>query len=119
MSEKLDNDAVVDRALASIGGASVDAGEVFLRDGQSTSIEVREGELENVISRGERGIGVRLLRGGRVGFAYTSDLSAGGIEECVDAARDIAAVTEPDPDIRIASEPLETADLRLFEPGLD
>jgi len=119
LSEKLDNDAVVDRALASIGGASVDAGEVFLRDGQSTSIEVREGELENVISRGERGIGVRLLRGGRVGFAYTSDLSAGGIEECVDAARDIAAVTEPDPDIRIASEPLETADLRLFEPGLD
>ena len=63
MSEKLANEAVVDRAIASIKALRVDGGEVFLRDGQSTSVEVRDGEVENAITRGERGIGVRFARG--------------------------------------------------------
>jgi len=119
MSEKLANDAVVDRAIASIKSLRVDGGEVFLRDGQSTSVEVRDGEVENAITRGERGIGVRVLRGGQVGFAYSSDLSPDGIDECVTAARDIATVTEPDPDVSIATRKIESTDLRLYEPGID
>ena len=119
MSEKLANEAVVDRAIASIKGLRVDGGEVFLRDGQSTSIEVRDGEVENAITRGERGIGVRVLRGGRVGFAYSSDLSPDGIEECVTSARDIASVTEPDPDVSIATKKIESPDLELYETGID
>jgi PmbA protein len=119
MSEKLENEAVVDRAIASINALRVDGGEVFLRDGQSTSVEVRDGEVENAITRGERGIGVRVLRGGHVGFAYSSDLSPDGIEECVTAARDIAAVTEPDADVSIATRKIESPDLQLYEPGVD
>ncbi len=119
MSEKLTNDAVVDRAIASIKGLRGDGGEVFLRDGQSTSVEVRDGEVENAITRGERGIGVRVLRGGHVGFAYTSDLSPAGIEECVTSARDIASVTEVDPDVSIATKKVESPDLGLYEPGID
>ena len=119
MSEKLANEAVVDRAIGSIKALRVDGGEVFLRDGQSTSIEVRDGEVENAITRGERGIGVRILRGGRVGFAYSSDLSPGGIEDCVTAARDIAAVTEPDPDVSIATAKVDSPDLGLYEDGID
>jgi len=116
VSEKLANEAVVDRAIASIKGLGVD-GEVFLRDGQSTSIEVRDGEVENAITRGERGIGVRILRGGHVGFAYSSDLSPDGIEDCVSAARDIAAVTEPDPDVSIATRRIDSPELQLYEAG--
>ena len=119
MSEKLTNEAVVDRAISSINGLRIDGGEVFLRDGQSTSIEVRDNEVENAITRGERGIGVRVLRGGQVGFAYSSDLSADGIEECVTAARDVALVTEPDPDVSIATRKIESPDLGLYEAGID
>jgi PmbA protein len=119
MSEKLANEAVVDRAIASIKGLRVDGGEVFLRDGQSTTVEVRDGAVENAITRGERGIGVRVLRGGHVGFAYSSDLSPAGIEECVEAARDIASVTEPDPDVSIATKKIESPDLQLYEDGID
>ena len=119
MSEKLTNDAVVDRAIASIKGLRVEGGEVFLRDGQSTSVEVRDGLVENAITRGERGIGVRVLRGGHVGFAYTSDLSPAGIEECVTSARDIASVTQPDPDVSIATKKIESPDLGLYESGID
>jgi len=119
MSEKLANEAVVDRAIASIKGLRVDGGEVFLRDGQSTTVEVRDGAIENAITRGERGIGVRVLRAGHVGFAYSSDLSPAGIDDCVEAARDIASVTEPDPDVSIATKKIESPDLQLYEDGID
>jgi PmbA protein len=119
MTEKLANDAVVDRAIAALGARAVDGGEVFLRDGQSTTIDVRDGAVEDTITRGERGMGVRVIRGGRVGFAYTSDLSRDGIAACVDAAVEIAAVTEPDPDVAIATEPIAAPELELYEAGLD
>lgn len=114
MSDKLDNDAAVDRALGAIDGAGA-AGEVFLREGWSTAVEVREGATENVISRGERGIGVRLLREGRAGFAYTSDLTRDGIGACVSAARDMSVVTAPDPHLRLADIALPPVDLGLVD----
>lgn len=114
MSERLDNDAAVERATAAIVAAG-SAGEVFLREGWSTSVEVRDGAAENVISRGERGIGVRLLSDGRAGFAYTSDLSRDGIAACVEAARDMSVVTAPDPDLRLAEVPLVPVDLGLVD----
>lgn len=119
MSERLTNDAVVERAIGSLRALRIDGGEVFLRDGQSTSVDVRDGEIEDAITRGERGIGVRTLSGGHVGFAYTSDLSVAGIEECVTASRDIASITEPDPDVSIATDPIESPDLGLYETGID
>lgn len=114
MSEKLDNDATVEHALGAIGRSGA-GGEVFLREGWSTAVEVRDGAAENVISRGERGIGVRLLREGRAGFAYTSDLTRDGIAACVEAARDMSAVTEPDPHLRLADAPLDPVDLGLVD----
>ena len=62
--------------VISLDGAT---GEVFLREAQSGSVEIKEGAIESVIARGERGIGVRVLDDQRLGFAYTSDLSAEGI----------------------------------------
>ena len=114
MSERLDNDTAVERALGAIRDAGA-AGEVFLREGWSTGVEVRDGAAENVISRGERGIGIRLLRDDRAGFAYTSDLTRDGIAACVDGARDMSAVTEPDPHLHLATVPLAAVELGLVD----
>src|SRR5687767_15930381 len=54
-----------------------------------------------------------------MGFAFTSDLSAGGIEECVAAAQAMSAVTEADPDLRIASGATDRAELAIHEPIRD
>lgn len=119
--ERLDNDAAIERALDALRAESVDAGEVYLRDSTSGSVEVKDGAIENVLSHGERGIGVRVLDHRRAGFAYTSDLSRGGIDGCVVAAKQMSAVTEPDDDLRIQDEPLPPSDddaLGIHEPGL-
>ncbi|HUQ41044.1 MAG TPA: TldD/PmbA family protein [Candidatus Limnocylindrales bacterium] len=119
MTERLSNDDVVDRALGALRSAGVATGEVFLRDALSGSVETKDGEIESVIARGERGLGVRVLDGERIGFAHSSDLAASGIDACVDQARRMATITEPDPDLAIASAPVAEFDLAIYERGLE
>jgi len=119
VTARLSNDEVVDRALEALRGGRVATAEVFLRDALSGSVETKDGALEVVTARGERGLGVRVLDGQRIGFAHTSDLAVAGIEACVDQARRMATITEPDEDLRIAAAPLASVDLDIYQPGLE
>ena len=118
MSERLTNEATVDAALDALKAVGVATGEVFLREAQSGSVEIKEGAVEAVIARGERGVGVRVLDDQRVGFAYTSDLSASGISACVDMARRMSSLTERDEDLALATRPIDDADLDIYQAGI-
>jgi PmbA protein len=118
MSERLTNEATVDAALDALKSVGVAAGEVFLREAQSGSVEIKEGAIDAIIARGERGIGVRVLDDQRLGFAYTSDLSADGIHACVDIARRMSGVTEPDEDLTFATRPIDDGDLDIYQAGI-
>ena len=119
MTQRLTNDEVVDRALEALRRAHVATAEVFLRDAQSGTVDTKDGAIESVIARGERGLGVRVLDGERMGFAHASDLAEPGIEAVVEQARRMARITEPDPDLRIATTPLKVADLAIYHAGLE
>lgn len=119
MTTRQSNDEVVDRALDVLRAGRVATAEIFVRDALSGSVETKDGTLEVVTARGERGLGVRVLDGQRIGFAHTSDLAPAGIEACVDQARRMATITEPDEDLRIASAPLDGVDLDIYQPGLE
>ena len=119
MTARLSNDEVVDRALEALRGGRVGTAEVFVRDALSGSVETKDGALEVVTARGERGLGVRVLDSQRIGFAHTSDLAVAGIEACVDQARRMATITEPDEDLRITAAALESVDLDIYQPGLE
>jgi PmbA protein len=82
-------------ALASRGGA--DAAEVYLRSSRSTTVEVKEQQVDAFERSSDLGIGLRLLAGGRMGFAYTTDPSESGCGLLVGAAIENARSAEPDP----------------------
>ena len=117
MSERLTNDATVDAALDALKAIGA-TGEVFLREAQSGSVEIKEGAIESVIARGERGVGIRVLDDQRLGFSYTSDLSATGIQACVDMARRMSSLTERDEDLALATRPIDDADLDIYQAGI-
>ena len=119
MSERMSNEAVVERGLDALGASGVGAGEVFLKEARSGSVEIKDGAVENVIARGERGIGVRILDEQRLGFAHSSDLSEEGIVACVEQAKRMSGVTEPDADLGLATRPLDDVDLDIFQRGLE
>ena len=119
MTTRMSNDDVVDRALEALRAGRVATAEVLVRDALSGSVETKDDAIDVVTARGERGLGVRVLDGQRIGFAHTSDLALPGIEACVDQARRMATITEPDEDIRIAAAPLEMIELDIYQTGLE
>ncbi|MBP1762550.1 MAG: TldE protein, part of TldE/TldD proteolytic complex, partial [Firmicutes bacterium] len=58
--------------------------EVFLLYNRELSIELRDERVETLKEAEEIGMGVRVLNQGRMGFAYSSDLSRVAILEVVD-----------------------------------
>ncbi|HHX51836.1 MAG TPA: TldD/PmbA family protein, partial [Clostridia bacterium] len=77
--------------------AGADQSEVFYTSGKELTIEVRNGEVDTLKDAREHGIGIRVLVGNRLGYAYTSDLSPHVLETALDQAMANAEKTTPDP----------------------
>lgn len=70
--------------------------EAFLTHELNFYVKVFSGEVEALSASEPRGAGARVFSEGRVGFSYTTDLSAGGRGAMLDAARENASFVTPD-----------------------
>jgi PmbA protein len=75
--------AVAEAAVAYGMSQGADAAEAFVSAGRELSVEVRHGVLETMKQAEDRGIGVRVLKGRQVGFAFGTDLGKREVEETV------------------------------------
>jgi PmbA protein len=71
--------------------------EVYLSRGTETEVRVYEGEIESLSSATSAGAGIRVISGGRQGFAYAGSLDEEVIAETLQEARDNAAFSSPEP----------------------
>lgn len=62
--------------------------EAYISRGGETSVRVYEGEVEHFVSAQSEGIGIRIIKDGRTGFAYAGTLEADAITEVLAEARD-------------------------------
>ena len=60
--------------------------EAYVTHSKTFEARAHGGEIDSLSSAEPRGAGVRVVAGGRTGFAYTTDLSARGLNEVVEAA---------------------------------
>ena len=103
-----DLDALCARAVA--GGHESEDVEAYGSAGQRTQVRVRGGEVESLTFADSRGVGIRLITGNRVGYAYAADPAEDEIDELVQSARASAGFAEPDegnalPEL-VASDPM-------------
>ncbi|MBN8619646.1 MAG: TldD/PmbA family protein [Anaerolineae bacterium] len=105
---------VVKRAAAS----GVQAEAIITQDSE-TQIKVSKGEVEQLSQSSSRGLGVRVIDGGKTGYAYTSDLSEAGVESTWRTALELAAVATPDA-LRGLPEPhpISSEDLEIWDESL-
>jgi len=113
------------QALADKVVAQADAGEqveAYVSRGGQTEVRVYEGEVEHFVSAQSEGIGVRIIRDGRTGFAYAGTLDPGAVDEVLAEARDNvtfgtvdewAGLAEPDGHAR-TDQPLWNDELAGF-----
>ncbi len=64
--------------------------EAFVSRDSETDVRVYEGEVEHFVSAQSEGIGIRVIRDGRTGFAYAGTLDERAIVEVLAEARDNA-----------------------------
>src|SRR2546423_14902511 len=70
--------------------------EAFAEGGLQVQVRVRGGEVESLTSAETRGLGVRAVVDGRVGYAYGADPSLDEVAELVRSARESATFAEAD-----------------------
>lgn len=89
-------DAIAARALDAASSAGAEAAEAFVQDSHGRQIRVFDGEVESLTDSAERGLGVRTWIGGRVGYAYGTDLSDAGVTGIAADSAEAARVADPD-----------------------
>ncbi len=93
--------------------------EVACSHGESTSIRVYEGAVESLTQAENSGIGVRVIRDGREGFASAGTLDPDVVDQMLAQARDNARFAEVDPDAGIAEpDGVEAVDIDLWRDEL-
>ncbi|HPZ71738.1 MAG TPA: DNA gyrase modulator, partial [Peptococcaceae bacterium] len=58
--------------------------EVFLMDSREMTIEVSEQKVDNLHLAKQRGLGLRVIVGQKMGFAYSADLAAPALQKTVE-----------------------------------
>jgi len=112
-------DAAV-RALEAALSAGAEDAEAFAQESAGREIRVFGGEVESLTDGGERGVGVRSWIGGRVGYAYGTDLADDGVAALASDSVAAARVADPDefavPPAANGARPPEIPG--LFDPAL-
>ena len=82
---------------AAVGAAEGDeAVEAFAEESRRTEVEARRGEVEGLTFAESRGVGVRLISGERLGYAWVADPSVEEVRRAVGQARENARLGTPD-----------------------
>jgi PmbA protein len=85
---------LVEGALAT--AADDESVEAFAEESRRTEVEARRGEVEGLTSAESRGLGVRVISDGRLGFAYAADPTPEEVRRTVERARENAALATQD-----------------------
>ncbi len=89
MTRTEDLQALADKVVAQ--AAAAEQIEAYVSRSGDTEVRVYEGEVEHFVSAQSEGIGVRVIRDGRTGFAYAGTLDPGAVDEVLAEARDNVA----------------------------
>ena len=73
-----------------------EAVEAFAEEGRTTEASALRAEVEGLTFAEQRGVGVRLISSGRLGYAWAADPSLDEVRQTVRRARENAALAEPD-----------------------
>ncbi len=85
---------IADRVIAQAGkGEHIEA---YVSRGQETDIRIYEGEVEHFVSAQSEGVGIRVIRDGRTGFAYAGTLDGDAVASVLAEARDNVEFGTPD-----------------------
>ena len=88
--------------LAELAGAAVEAArdheavEAYAEETRRTEVTAHKGEVEGLTFADSRGVGIRLIANGRLGYAYAADPSTDEVRDALARARENAELATED-----------------------
>ncbi|MBO9539198.1 TldD/PmbA family protein [bacterium] len=107
----------IQAVLAAARDAGVEA-EVYLRASTATTIRIQDQEVDQFSLADSRGAGIRVVKDGKVGYAFTEDLSGDALLRTLEAAITNAGLIPEGKGATLASFAGETVELGLHRPEL-
>ncbi|MZP28475.1 TldD/PmbA family protein [Heliobacterium undosum] len=92
--------------------------EAYGLDSKELSIDVSKGIVETMKLAEDRGIGIRVFQGGKMGYSFTSDLSDKALEATVDRALANARWTAEDRFRELPGKAGQYPDVRTYDPAI-
>ncbi len=84
------------RAVEATLGAGAGDAEAYVAEDAGREVRVHDGAVESLTAATQRGVGVRAWIGGRVGYAYGTDLTEAGVGAIAARAAEAAKVSDED-----------------------
>ncbi|MCX6560121.1 MAG: TldD/PmbA family protein [Candidatus Aminicenantes bacterium] len=118
-----DDLALAERLVRFGRSCGADEIEVGIGEGEEFSVDVRMGQIENLVEAGSRYAGIRVIKDKRTAFASSSDMSEEALERLIRNAVKRAGLSQPDPfagladlsPIRIDPDALDIFDPEVIE----
>jgi PmbA protein len=85
-------DQLVELSLSAGAGEA----EAYCEGTRESSVRVRDGEVEELSQATSKGVGLRVITGGRLGFAYGTDFSPAGLRLLAERAAALAKLSAKD-----------------------
>jgi PmbA protein len=95
-----------------------DQSEAFIIKSKELSIDVRDNSVETLKLAEDRGLGVRVFKGNRIGFAFTSDLQKEAVDKTIRQALANSDKTSPDEFNTMPGQIASYAELNLYDPEI-
>jgi len=110
---------IAEKILLLTHDLKADAAEVFIRSSASTRIEIKGQKVDAFDRAKDIGAGLRVLVGGRMGFAFTTDLSEDAVKILARSAMTNAENVEPDPFHALPEKPVGAyQSVAIFDPAM-
>ena len=109
---------IVERTANYLKKLGVEDYDIYATEGKGTGVEVKEGEVDRIKASQTKGVAIRVVVDGRLGFAYTNDVSDDGIRIAIECAKENAKCSEPD-DYSFSMPEKTTLDLKLSDEEYD
>jgi PmbA protein len=93
--------------------------EAYLEEGRELDINVRNGEVEAVKEARAKGVGLRVIIGGRMAFVDSSDFSEEALALLVDKAVALARKSSVDKTNILPAESGEVKKMSIYDPSLN
>lgn len=93
--------------------------EAFVLHSEDLTIEARDGQIETLKKAEEIGLGIRVLRGSRIGFSFTTDLNQAALEETINRALEASLYTAEDPYNVLPDPTSDYPAMNTFDPDLE